>query len=158
MTDNFHPFDAHVKTLQQRLGLGWQGFGCDEEPRPAIPINRLEVPEEFHHLIPHVERFHINRDSTRGDSTGHQPRAGSHNFYHAVLPHWEALNVWLCEDPQTEAKLSFNQMLNACSEALPPPPIELIAGIIFRRRAEKREAKHKYWREIARKSKNDRNA
>ena len=121
-------------------------------------LNRSEVPEPFHGLIPYVEQFHTDRDATPGALVGNQPRADSANFYQAVLPHWDALNVWLCGSPKTEAKISFNQMLNAWPGALPPPPIELMAGIIFRTRAEKREAKHKYWREIARKSNHDRNA
>ncbi|MEO6753862.1 MAG: hypothetical protein ABIP85_18945 [Chthoniobacteraceae bacterium] len=153
MTDETHPSDDRAKALQQRLGLGWQHFGRDEEPRPAIPINRSEVPEQFHHLIPYAEEFHLHRDVASGDSTANPPRADDDHFYQAVLPHWEALHIWLCEAPRTDAKRGFNQMLNGTSEALPPPPTELIAGIIFRRRAEQCEARHKYWREIARKSK-----
>ena len=99
MTDDDDPLDARTKALQQRLGRGWEGFGFAEEPRPANPINRSEVPEPFHGLIPYVEQFHTDRDATPGALVGNQPRADSANFYQAVLPHWDALIVWLCGSP-----------------------------------------------------------
>jgi hypothetical protein len=149
MSDEIHPFDI-------RANAEWQRLGWTAESRPPVTVDRSDVPEQFQHLIPYVERWGINCDVIRGDYFEKQPRADIKRFYQAVLPHWEALNTWVDIPPRSQAKLDFMLMLKAYSEAVPPPSPEEIET---RRRArvEEREARRKHWKDVSR-NPDDRNA
>ena len=108
--DEVHPFD--VRTNEQ-----WRQLGATAENRPTITIDRSEVPEEFQHLIPHVERWAIGCDVIRGDYFDQQSEADIDGFYNAVSPHLGALNDWIDQSPQTDAKTHFMIMLSAHCEA-----------------------------------------
>jgi hypothetical protein len=148
--DEIHPYD--IRTNEE-----WRRLGAVAENRPTIKVNPAEVPEQFRQLIPYVERWAIGCDVTRGDYMEKQPQADVDDFYQTVLPFREAIHNWMLESPQTEAKTYFIIMLAAHCEACPPPSPEEIAAK-HRQRAEEREAKREYWRDIARKSQNDPNA
>jgi hypothetical protein len=149
--------DEEIHLYDIRTNEEWRRLGATAENRPTITVNRADVPEQFQHLIPYVERWAIGCDVIRGDYFDKQPQTDIDDFYETILPHWEALTAWVLESPQTDAKLNFMVMLKAYSEAVPPPSPEEIAAI-RRRWAEEREAKREYWRQIARKSQNDRKA
>ena len=141
MSDEIRAFDI-------RTNAEWQRLGWTAENRPTVTVDRSLVPEKFLHLIPFVERWGINCDVMRGDYFEKQSRTDIEQFYHAVLPHWEALNAWVDAPPGTEAKLDFTLMLKAWSEAVPPPsPEELSAR--HRARAQEREARRKHWRQVS---------
>ncbi len=149
MSDGIHAFDIHTNA-------DWQRLGWTAENRPTVSVNRNLVPEHFQHLIPYVERWGINCDVMRGDYFEKQSRTDIDQFYHAVLPHWEALNAWVDAPPRTQAKLDFTLMLKAWSEALPPPsPEEMSAR--HRASAQAREARRQSWRQTAHQPLDDRN-
>lgn len=108
--DEIRPFD--IRTNEE-----WRRLGATAENRPTVTINRAEVPERFQHLVPHVERWAIGCDVTRGDYFDQQSEADIDEFYHAVLPFREAIDDWVEESPQTEAKTYFRIMLAAYCEA-----------------------------------------
>ena len=116
-----------IKLYDVRTNAEWQRLGAVAENRPTITVALSEVPEHFHRLIPLVERWAINCDVIRGDYLEKQPNEAVEAFYKAVQPHLDALNQWVNEQPQTEAKLHFLTMLKAHSEAAPPPSPEQIA-------------------------------
>lgn len=149
--------DDEIHLYDIRTNEEWKRLGAVAENRPTITINPAEVPERFRHLIPYVERWAIGCDVTRGDYMDKQPQPDIDDFYQTILPFHDALNQWIDDaSPQTDAKTYFIIMLAAHCEACPPPSPEEIAEM-HRKRAEEREAKRQYWREIARKSLNDSN-
>ena len=148
MSDETHAFDI-------RTNAEWQRLGWTAENRPKVMVDHSLVPQHFLHLIPYVERWGINCDVMRGDYFEKQPRTDIGQFYHAVLPHWEALNAWVDAPPRTQAKLAFMLMLKAWSEAAPPASSEEL-GALHRERAQAREARRQSWRQAARESLDDR--
>lgn len=108
--DEIQPFD--IRTNEE-----WRRLGATAENRPTITISRAEVPERFRHLIPHVERWAIVCDVTRGDYFDQQSEADIDEFFHAVSPFRDAIDEWVDESPQTDAKTCFRIMLAAHCEA-----------------------------------------
>lgn len=91
MSDDIHQFDI-------RTNAEWQRLGAIAENRPTIKVNQAEVPECFHHLISHVERWAIGCDVIRGDYFDKQPQTDMTAFYQAVRykmnnPTWSSLIV-----------------------------------------------------------------
>ena len=139
--------DDEIHLYDIRTNEEWRRLGATAENRPTITVNRADVPEQFQHLIPYVERWAIGCDVIRGDYFDKQPQADIDAFYQAVLPHLDALNKWVDTLPRNDAKLDFITMLKAHCEATPPPSPDEIAEI-HRRRAAEREAKRKYWKDV----------
>lgn len=144
--------DEKIKRYDVRKNSEWERHGFTAENRPSVSVNAFDVPESFRHLIPYVERWAISCDVIRGDYFSKQPQADIDDFYQMVLPHLDALNLWLQTQPWTEAKADFLAMLKSHCEATPPPPPEQIAETRRRRFAE-REAKRTYWKGVYQRTK-----
>lgn len=103
------------------------GFNADH--RPAIVVDAAEVPEDLKPLIPHVERWAIPCDVTRGDVFQQEGSEAVASFYEEVNPHLAAVNGWLDSQPANvedwpDAAVHFMYLLKAHSEAWQPTPEE----------------------------------
>lgn len=134
-----------------RTNAEWKRLGWTAENRPIVTVNPGDVPEQFRHLIPYVERWAISCDVRRGDYFDKQPPADIDDFYQTIRPHWEALNAWVDQPPPSDAKTNFMVMLKAYSEAHPPPSPEEITAR-HQSWADERAARRQHWREVARKT------
>ena len=103
--------------------------GFNAGNRPSIVVNPDEVPHELRKLIPHVERWAIPCDVTRGDVFEKEGKDGVASFYDDVKPHTAAINAWLDAQPADvgdwpEAAVHFMYLLKAHGEAWQPTPEE----------------------------------
>lgn len=124
-------------------------YGMNAGNRPTIVVDPADVPEEFHALIPYVERWAISCDVTRGDYFDQQPEEDIAEFWETVLPYVEAINDWLDTQPDdvlswSDSALHFLPFLKAHAEAVQHTAEELQE--IERKQA---EYLHKLQREAA---------
>src|SRR5688500_1764312 len=119
-------------------------FGMNAESRRQIVFNPEDVPEHLLHLQPHVERWAISCDVTRGDYFSKQTEAEISNFFHAVRPCVDAINEWLASQPTDvrEWKDSTHQfvcLLKAYWDAYQPTDDEIQVSLA--RQAAERHAR-----------------
>jgi hypothetical protein len=104
-------------------------YGMNAANRPTIVVNEAEVPEALRPLIPYVQRWAIACDVTRCDYFDQQPQEDIAAFWHAVLPHVDAVNQWLDAQGKdvttwSEAAVHFLYLLRAHSAAYQPTEAE----------------------------------
>ncbi len=97
-------------------------YGMNAANRPTIIVNKKEVPETLHVLIPYVERWAIPCDVTRDDYFEQQPQEDIANFWYEVKPHVEAINQWLDSQPHSildwpQAAVQFMYFTKAHAES-----------------------------------------
>lgn len=104
-------------------------YGFNADNRSSIVVNPEEVPVDLRPLIPHVERWAIPCDVTRGDLFEKEGDDAVASFYREVRPHAPAVHAWLDSQPENvedwpEAAVHFMYLMKAHSEAWQPTPRE----------------------------------
>lgn len=107
-------------------------YGMNAENRPYFKVVVDDVPEPLRELIPHVERWAIPCDVTRGDYFDQQPEEDVADFYHTVLPFTDQINAWLDEQSDdvsewSDAAVHYMYFLKAHDEAYQPTEEEIQA-------------------------------
>ncbi|WP_182871403.1 hypothetical protein [Stieleria mannarensis] len=107
-------------------------YGMNAKNRPYFKVVVDDVPERLRKLIPHVERWAIPCDVTRGDYFDQQPEEDVADFYHIALPFREQIRAWLDEQPDdvsewSDAAVHYMYFLKAHGEAYQPTEEEIQA-------------------------------